>query len=84
MFVDRAAVPLESVKRHCCDGRAVVITETSDGEPLGIGRRTRLVPKAASRATAASRSQLEPGKTITAVFMSCLWMFPPFSRPIPC
>jgi hypothetical protein len=49
----RAAVPIEAVKRHCCDGHAVVITETSDGEPLGIGRRSRLIPKAIERAVRA-------------------------------
>ena len=49
----RAAVPLEAVKRHCCDGHAVVITETSDGEPLGIGRRSRLIPKSVERAVRA-------------------------------
>jgi len=49
----RAAVPIESVKRHCCDGHAVVITETSEGEPLGIGRRSRLIPKSVERAVRA-------------------------------
>ena len=49
----RAAVPIESVKRHCCSGHAVVITETSDGEPLGIGRRSRLIPKSVERAVRA-------------------------------
>jgi len=49
----RAAVPLESVKRHCCDGHAVVITETSEGEPLGIGRRSRLIPTSVERAVRA-------------------------------
>lgn len=46
----RAAVPLEAVKRHCCDGQAVVITETAEGEPLGIGRKSRIVPQALERA----------------------------------
>jgi hypothetical protein len=46
----RAAVPLEVVKRHCCDGQAVVITETRDGEPLAIGRQSRIIPKAIERA----------------------------------
>jgi len=46
----RAALPLESVKRLCCDGHAVVISETEDGEPLNIGRRSRLIPKAIERA----------------------------------
>jgi hypothetical protein len=49
----RAAVPIEAVKRHCCDGHAVVITETTDGEPLGIGRKSRLVPKSVERAVRA-------------------------------
>lgn len=49
----RAAVPIESVKRHCCDGHAVVITETSEGEPLGIGRKSRIVPKGIERAVRA-------------------------------
>jgi len=49
----RAAVPIESVKRHCCDGKAVVITETSEGEPLAIGRKSRIVPKAIERAVRA-------------------------------
>ena len=46
----RAAVPIEAVKRRCCDGRAVVVTETADGEPLGIGRKSRIIPKAIERA----------------------------------
>jgi hypothetical protein len=49
----RAAVPLEAVKRRCCDGRGVVVTETADGEPLGIGRKSRIVPKAIERAVRA-------------------------------
>jgi hypothetical protein len=49
----RAAVPIESVKRLCCDGHAVVITETGDGEPLSIGRKSRLIPKAIERAVRA-------------------------------
>ncbi len=49
----RAAVPIESVMRHCCDGHAVVITETTDGEPLAIGRKSRIIPKALERAVRA-------------------------------
>jgi len=49
----RSAVPIESVKRHCCDGHAVVITETSEGEPLGIGRKSRIIPKGIERAVRA-------------------------------
>ena len=46
----RSAVPIESVKRLRCDNHAVVITETKDGQPLSIGRKSRIVPKAIERA----------------------------------
>jgi len=42
--------PIESVKRLCCDGHAVVIGEDENGEPLNIGRKTRTVPTAIKRA----------------------------------
>ena len=46
----RSSLPIESVKRLCCDGHAVVIGEDENGEPLNIGRKTRTVPKAIKRA----------------------------------
>ena len=46
----RPALPIESVKRLCCDSHAVVLTENEQGEPLSIGRKTRIVPKAIERA----------------------------------
>ena len=46
----RSALPIESVKRLCCDSHAVVITEGKKGEPLSIGRKTRTVPRAMQRA----------------------------------
>lgn len=46
----RSALPIESVKRLCCDGKAVVLTENDKGEPLSIGRKSRIVPKAIERA----------------------------------
>ena len=48
--VGRSSVPIETVKRLCCDGKAVVLTETKEGEPLSIGRRSRIVPKGIERA----------------------------------
>ncbi len=42
----RSSLPIESVKRLCCDGDAVVIVENEEGEPLSIGRKTRTVPTA--------------------------------------
>jgi len=46
----RSALPIESVKRICCDSHAVVLTENEKGEPLSIGRKTRVIPKAIERA----------------------------------
>ncbi len=46
----RSSLPIESVKRLCCDGHAVVIGEGEGGEPLNIGRKTRTVPTAIKRA----------------------------------
>ncbi len=46
----RSALPIESVKRLCCDGKAVVLTENDKGEPLSIGRKSRVMPKAIERA----------------------------------
>ena len=46
----RAGLPIESVKRLCCDSHAVVIGEDSHGEPLSIGRKSRVIPKAIERA----------------------------------
>jgi hypothetical protein len=46
----RSSLPIESVKRLCCDGQAVVIGEDEKGEPLNIGRKTRTVPTAVKRA----------------------------------
>jgi len=46
----RSSLPIESVKRLCCDGDAVVIVENEDGEPLSVGRKTRTVPIAIKRA----------------------------------
>jgi len=51
--VGRSSLPIETVKRLCCDGHAVVMTETKDGEPLSIGRKSRVVPKGIERAVRA-------------------------------
>lgn len=46
----RSGLPVESVKRLCCDGETVLLVEDDRGEPLNIGRRTRVVPTAMKRA----------------------------------
>jgi hypothetical protein len=45
----RSGLPIESVKRLCCDGETVVIVEDEDGQPLSVGRKTRTVPTAIRR-----------------------------------
>ena len=58
----RSSLPLESVKRLCCDGDAIVIVENEDGEPLSVGRKTRTVPTAIKRALQArDKSCVFPG-----------------------
>jgi hypothetical protein len=48
--IGRSSLPIESVKRLCCDGHAVILGEDEKGEPLNIGRKTRTVPTAIKRA----------------------------------
>ena len=48
----KSSLPIESVKRLCCDNPVVVITE-EDGQPLSVRRKTRIVPKAIERAVRA-------------------------------
>lgn len=60
----RSALPIEAVKRLCCDSHAVVITENDDGQPLSIGRKTRIIPTAIQRALRArDNSCCAPGTT---------------------
>jgi len=49
----RSSLPIESVKRLCCDGHAIIIGGAENGEPLNIGRKTRTVPTAIKRALVA-------------------------------
>ena len=49
----RSGLPIESVKRLCCDGDTIVIVENEDGEPLSVGRKTRTIPTAIKRALSA-------------------------------
>jgi len=46
----RSGLPIESVKRLCCDGNTITVVEGSNGEPLNIGRKSRTVPTAIKRA----------------------------------
>ena len=49
----RSALPIESVKRLCCGSHAIVITEDRNGQPLSIGRKSRIIPRAIERAVRA-------------------------------
>jgi hypothetical protein len=46
----RAGLPIESVRRIGCDAQRVVLVEDGHGEPLSVGRKTRIVPKTIKRA----------------------------------
>ena len=46
----RAGLPVESVRRIACDSDRVVVVEDERGEPLSIGRKSRVVSAAIRRA----------------------------------
>jgi hypothetical protein len=46
----RAGLPVESVRRLACDADRIVIVEDEHGEPLSVGRKTRIVTTAIRRA----------------------------------
>ncbi len=46
----RSGLPIESVRRLACDSDRVVLIEDEHGEPLSVGRKTRIVPAAIKRA----------------------------------
>ena len=46
----RSGLPVESVRRVACDSDRVVLVEDGEGEPLSIGRKSRVVPAAIKRA----------------------------------
>jgi Domain of unknown function (DUF222)/HNH endonuclease len=44
------SLPVATVRRLTCDASLVRLTETRDGEPLDVGRKTRTIPPAIRRA----------------------------------
>jgi hypothetical protein len=44
------ALPAETVRRLGCDCSVVMLVENTEGEPLSVGRKTRSIPPALSRA----------------------------------
>ncbi|HWM27899.1 MAG TPA: DUF222 domain-containing protein [Woeseiaceae bacterium] len=46
----RSGLPIESVRRLSCDSDRVILVEDEHGEPLSVGRKTRVVPAAIKRA----------------------------------
>lgn len=49
-FEDGSVAAPETVRRLGCDAAVVRILETSEGEPLDVGRKTRVIPPALRRA----------------------------------
>lgn len=43
-------LPINTVRRLCCDGSVVLIVENAEGEPLSVGRKVRTVTTAVRRA----------------------------------
>jgi hypothetical protein len=48
--VGRSDLPVETVKRLCCDGSVITIVEDPRGNPLDVGRKRRTVTTALKRA----------------------------------
>ncbi|MCG8370964.1 MAG: HNH endonuclease [Proteobacteria bacterium] len=45
----RSSLPIETVRRLCCDGPAVTIVENGKGQPIHIGRKSRVLTEAIKR-----------------------------------
>jgi hypothetical protein len=46
----KSDLPIETVRRLCCDGAIVPVTEDGNGNPLNVGRKHRMVQPALRRA----------------------------------
>jgi hypothetical protein len=46
----RSGLPIETVRRLACDSDLIVLVEDEHANPLSVGRKTRVVPKAIKRA----------------------------------
>ena len=57
----RSDLPIESVRRLCCDAGVVVVTEDDKGNPLDLGRKHRVVQPALRRALNALLQNPIPG-----------------------
>jgi hypothetical protein len=47
---DGPPLAVDTVRRLCCDGALVPMTDDADGNPLDVGRKTRAIPPALRRA----------------------------------
>ena len=50
---NKSDLPLESIRRLCCDSSIVAVTEDEKGMPLNVGRKHRVIQPALRRALAA-------------------------------
>ena len=46
----KSDLPIETVRRLCCDGSLVPVTEDENHNPLNVGRKHRVIPLAVRRA----------------------------------
>jgi hypothetical protein len=49
----KSELPVETVRRLCCDSAVVGLTEDKNGDPLHVGRKHRIVPPSMRRALVA-------------------------------
>ena len=49
----KSDLPIETVRRLCCDSALVTVTENEKGDPLHVGRKHRIVQPALRRALVA-------------------------------
>ena len=48
--IGRADLPIDTIKRHLCDGSVITVVEDDRGNPLDVGRKQRTVTTALKRA----------------------------------
>ena len=46
----RSSIPIETAKRLCCDGHAVTLLESNNGQPLAVSAKKRVIALAVERA----------------------------------
>ena len=69
----RSSIPIETAKRLCCDGHAVTLLESNNGQPLAVSKKKRVIALAVERAVRSTRQQYVsvPGLQSHTKFTDC-------------